>query len=421
MATDFGVQDPNSTVVRLRDDLVMMPRQFGGQSCYIIEDARARQVLPRRRRRVHVHFTARRPDDDPPSDGVSRPGRWHARARRAPALAVCRWLVECQLASTGHSATADKLVHTARQETRQRWRSRFNPLVIKFPLGNPDRLLRAALPYVSWMLTRRGFALWLVLVSWALLDACDHWTRLATACGVIFAPGNRWLLVAAWVGLKVVHETFHGLTCKKYGGQVPSAGVMLIALAPVAFVDVTSSWRIRSKWQRIAIAAAGIYSELAIASAALIVWAHSRPGTTGQLALNIAVLASVNTLVFNANPLLRFDGYYMLADLLEIPNLYPRGQQYVGWWARKYILGQPVALPPAAQRERRIIQWYGILAFAWRVLLFVLLSLTLVGLLGPLGGVLGVALVASAFGAPAWRGVRDAWRSASRRPCLLGG
>ena len=110
---------------------------------------------------------------------------------------------------------------------------------------------------------------------------------------------------------------------------MPAAGITFLFFAPLAYVDVTSSWRFRSKWHRMATAAAGMYVELFAAAIALILWSNTLPGLRHYLALNVAVMASFSTLLFNGNPLIRFDGYFILSDLLEIPNLYPNSQQYL--------------------------------------------------------------------------------------------
>ncbi len=228
---------------------------------------------------------------------------------------------------------------------------------------------------------------------------------------------DNWLrLAAAWVLLKVLHETAHGLACKRYGGTVGSAGITLLFFMPLAYVDVTSSWRCRSKWQRIATAAAGIYAELFVASIATIVWATSSPGIVQTMALNIALTAGVSTLVFNANPLVRFDGYFILSDLLEIPNLYSCSQQWMADFVQTHVLGRETATPSWPQAKAWIIRVYAVAALAWRVLFFLTLALGLIGMLGHLGMVLAALLLGFAWGVPAVQTVRRLSQTAAGKP-----
>jgi putative peptide zinc metalloprotease protein len=219
--------------------------------------------------------------------------------------------------------------------------------------------------------------------------------------------------------LKVLHETAHGLACKRYGGTVGSAGITFLFFMPLAYVDVTSSWRCRSKWQRISTAAAGIYAELFVASIATIVWATSSPGIVQTMALNIALTAGVSTLVFNANPLVRFDGYFILSDLLEIPNLYSCSQQWMADFVQTHVLGRETATPVWSQAKAWIIRVYAIAAMAWRVLFFLTLALGLIGMLDHLGMVLATVLLSFAWGVPAVQTVRCLSQTAAGKPMNL--
>ena len=137
-----------------------------------------------------------------------------------------------------------------------------------------------------------------------------------------FFAGHNWLLLAAALaGAKVLHEFGHGLACKRFGGECHEMGVMLLVFTPCLYCNVTDSWMLPSKWRRAAIAAAGMYVELALAAGATFLWWFSNPGIVNSLSLNTMFICSVSTLAFNANPLLRYDGYYILSDLLEIHNL----------------------------------------------------------------------------------------------------
>jgi putative peptide zinc metalloprotease protein len=148
-------------------------------------------------------------------------------------------------------------------------------------------------------------------------------------------------------------------------------GIMLLVLMPVPYVDATSSWAFRSKWRRAMVAAAGMYVELAVAAIAAVVWARTADQTVAhEIARNAMVVASVSTLLFNANPLLRFDGYYILSDILEIANLAGRSKQYLYYLVRRYIYGVPRVQSPAhSPGERGWLLVYAVTSTIYRVII----------------------------------------------------
>src|SRR5262252_10522141 len=143
-----------------------------------------------------------------------------------------------------------------------------------------------------------------------------------------------------WISLgvvKIIHEFGHGLSCKAFGGECHEMGVLLMCLSPALYANVTDAWTLADKWKRIIISFAGIYVELIIAAGATFVWWYTPAyPVANNIALCVMVLCSVSTVVFNANPLMRFDGYYILADWLEIPNLRQKSaaiiQRKLGAW-----------------------------------------------------------------------------------------
>ena len=195
----------------------------------------------------------------------------------------------------------------------------------------------------------------------------------------VLAPSNLWLLYAAMFGAKVLHELGHGVACKRFGqkrnrsGEVHTVGVMLIAFIPIPYVDASSSWALRSKWQRAFIAAAGMYVELALAAVMLLIWINTDPASTlNQLAFNVIFIASVTTLLFNANPLIRFDGYYILSDLMEMPNLAQRSKDFLYYLVKKYVykVRRPNN-PSHGGAEKPVLVAYGILSFFYRIFITV--------------------------------------------------
>jgi putative peptide zinc metalloprotease protein len=253
------------------------------------------------------------------------------------------------------------------------------------------------LPAVGWLFGPIALAAWAAALVVGAYHIASQYDRFSAASMGILAPGNWLLLGACWILLKLVHELAHGLTCKKFGGSVLECGIVFILLTPVAYVGATGAWRLRSKWQRIFTSAAGMYVELFCAAIAALVWSYSPPGMLNHVAYNVVIMAGLSTVIVNGNPLMRFDAYYMLADFLEIPNLSMRGQQYVLYLGRRYLVGIRADCPEGA--TRRIVKLYGMLACAWRMLVLVCLLIAAHAL------VAGAGLILAATAALLWLGI----------------
>ena len=199
------------------------------------------------------------------------------------------------------------------------------------------------------------------LVALALVLVFQNWDRVGKMPDFLTLHNLVWLWVIL-IGVKVVHEFGHALMCKHYGGEVHDLGAMFIILTPFLFCDATDSWMFQNKWHKITVNLAGILVELILAALAVLVWVVSPPGLMNQLAFNAMVVCSVSTIFFNANPLMKFDGYYVLADLLEIPNLRDRASQQVTGFLTKLVTGRPAPELTEMSRTRQII--FGLYAVA---------------------------------------------------------
>ena len=170
--------------------------------------------------------------------------------------------------------------------------------------------------------------------------------------------------------LKICHEFGHAYACRCFGGHVPEMGAFFIAGTPCAYVDATSSWGFSSKWRRIAVALAGMYIELMIAAIAVFVWAFSTDPMVRSIAYNIIFLAGATTILFNANPLMRYDGYYVFSDLVEIPNLRSRASKAALQWLKRWAIGLNTQRTDATGTLRSTLIAYGIAASAYRLTVF---------------------------------------------------
>lgn len=364
---DHAVREIGNLTLALRDDLKFQSQPFDGENFILIEDP-LKAAFYRVGSAEYAFLSL--------LDGRTTVAEVLGHLANSPsgevltaheAAGLCKWLIEAELASTAESSDPHRRSTAAKKAQRGRFWQNWNPIAMRWPLVNPDPLFTAITPCLHWLFTRWAFAPWAVIVLLALYHAAADWPRLVASSSAVVMLGNAWWLTACWVVLKCLHEMAHGIVCKKYGCQVRGAGIILVLFAPIAYVDVTSSWRCRYKWERMHIAVAGIYLELLVAAAALLTWSHTGPGIVNHVCLNVAIMASVTTLIFNANPLMRFDGYYVLADWLEIPNLNTRGQQWLTQSARKYLLGMNTSTSTLTRGRGLVIRVYALAAFVWRI------------------------------------------------------
>lgn len=403
---DHAVQDFASTSLSLRADLIFTPGTSGARPHYIVEDP-----LNSRYFRVgHVEYTFVSLLDGRTTvhDALRRLSTLlpNHSLTESDAAELCRWLVETDLAHTPQSSQAARLARQAIENKEREVKARGNPLVFRVSLFQPDRLLASLNRGFGWMYSLPVLFLWLALVTVGAYKIFGHWDRFAASSYGIFAPDNWLWIGVCWIVLKIVHETSHGIVCKRYGGNVRETGLLFILFAPLAYVDVTASWRFRSRWQRIHVAAAGMYAELAIAAVAAIVWSNTESAWLSNLCYNTVVMAGITTILFNANPLMKFDGYYMLSDAVGIPNLCLLGQQYLRYLGRKLLLGMPGRLPNWPAGKGGLTRTYGIMSFFWRILVCISLTLTAVTLFHGAGIVLACLGVVLWVGLPALRFVR---------------
>lgn len=283
-----------------------------------------------------------------------------------------------------------------------------NLLFLRIPVLDPDHFLNHWLGLFGRLFTWYGLAAWILLVGTGLFFLSGHFDQLLAAArgggrgedGVL-APSKLPLLYVCTFFLKVLHEFGHAFACKRLGrieggtGEVHEMGVMFMVLMPMAYVDASVSWSFRSKWRRIVVGAAGMMVELAVAAVAAIVWANTTSGMTiNAVCYNVLFVAGVSTVLFNANPLLRYDGYYMLSDLLEIPNLAQRSRQYLQYLVKKYAWGIRLAQDPShTQGERGWLVVYGIASTIYRVMVSVAILLFVSDQLFILGALLAIAAI----------------------------
>ena len=266
------------------------------------------------------------------------------------------------------------------------------PFAIRFALFNPDRFLKRNVRYYKPLLNTATALVWAVLVVVALVMAWLHWPELVEHSETRFAdPGNflwYWLLYPL---VKALHEFGHACFTRAWGGPVREMGIMLLVFFPVPYVDSSAAHGFSERKRRILVSAAGIMVETFLASIALLVWINTDSGVLHDLAFDIVIIGGVSTLIFNANPLLRFDGYYILSELIQIPNLGTRSVQYLGYLFKCYALDIPgLRTPVTAKGEKKWLVAYGIGAGIYRVFITLFIAFWVAGKLFIVGFLLAL-------------------------------
>jgi len=263
-----------------------------------------------------------------------------------------------------------------------------NFLFIRIPLLDPDRFLNAALPLVGWIWSWVGLVLLIGAVATGLFFVVTDFEQLIAHGRSVFSRAklmsNLPLLYASFVLVKVFHEFSHAFACKEFGrqegtaGEVHTMGVMFLVFTPLPYMDASSAWAYRNKWRRVLVGMAGMLTELFIASLAAVVWHFAGPGVVKSIAYNVMFIASVSTVLFNGNPLLRYDAYYITSDLLEIPNLYQRSREYIYYLVKRYVWNVKQARNPGhSPGERFWLLTYGVASSLYRIFIFTMIILFL--------------------------------------------
>ena len=282
-----------------------------------------------------------------------------------------------------------------------------NPLALRMPLLDPGPFLEATQVVGRVIFSRLGFVLWFLLIIGATGIVVTRWSELAgNMPDRLFSISSILPLVLAYIPVKLLHELGHGYALRRWDSEVREVGLMFLVFFPVPYVDASQAMMLPSKWQRITVSAAGILVETGLAAVATFVWAMAEPGALRAIAFNVMLIGGVSTILFNANPLLRFDGYFMLSDFLESPNFAQRANKYFWYICERYVLGIVEAVPPQMVRnERGWLLTYAVSAFVYRIFLLVLISLFIASRFFGLGILLAMWSLVMALGVPTFKGL----------------
>jgi putative peptide zinc metalloprotease protein len=264
------------------------------------------------------------------------------------------------------------------KEKQQRIATFTNIMSLRFKGIDPERFFNFIYPYIRWFFTVRALVACIILALAALTLVVVQFdvfrTRLPSFQSFFQAQNWLWLALTLTI-TKILHEFGHGLSCKHFGGECHEIGVMFLVLTPCLYCNVSDSWMLPNRWHRAAIGAAGMYVEVVLASICTFIWWFTEPGPLNYTALNVMFISSVSTVLFNANPLLRYDGYYILSDILEIPNLRQKASTILNRKLGKWCLGLEEPEDPfLPKRKQWLFATYTVAAamYRWVVVLSIL-------------------------------------------------
>jgi len=263
----------------------------------------------------------------------------------------------------------EELFERQLKQKQNKLKQRFsNPVAQKVPLWDPENFLNRHFDKVAWLFSGWVAIAWLLLIAYTLLQALQHWPQISQHFTVnALSPYNLLIMFLLYPPVKILHELGHAFSAKLEGGEVHEMGINFLMFMPIPYVNVSTATHFRSKYKRMLVSAAGILVESFLAALGLLLFLATEPGLMHDIGFNIFVIGGISSLFFNGNPLLKYDGYYILADALSIPNLYQRSGQYWCYLIQRYLFGMRDASSPAyAPGENFWFVVYGLLSLVYR-------------------------------------------------------
>lgn len=400
--------------IRLRPDLGFTEQRYEGRIYHVVKDPVSMRYY---RFKEHERYLLGLMDGQHTLEEAQKSFEQRFRPERLTLEdleAFTSQLLQAGLAQNETPGAGKQIYDRFKKRRRKMIMNKFmNVLYIKIPLVDPDALLNRMVKPLGFIFTRWFLYLSVAIMLSALFLVMSQWNSFIArlpAYQEFFSFKSVFYLWIALGVVKIIHEFGHGLSCKTFKGEVHEMGALFLVFSPCLYCNVSDSWMLPNKWHRIIISAAGIYVELIIAALSTFVWWWSEPGSfASNMSMSLMVVCSVSTLVFNANPLMRFDGYYVLADWLEIPNLREKSNRFLMSVVQEYGLGIEVPPQPYMTRGRQILfVTYAIAAYLYRwFITFVVLVFMFTFLepykLGAISFVLGIAAMVTMIGQPLYQ------------------
>lgn len=410
---------PSPTLPVARCDLRAVPLELRGQRYWTVKDPVALRYY---QLRDEEHFLLELLDGQHSLEEVVQ--RFEARfaPRRLERSELARFLLllhrEGLVVAPAAGQGAVLLTRRKQRSGRRLLATLTNVLAIRLGGVNPDRLLSTVVPALRPLFSRWMLILVTALIALVAILVASHFGTLTARLPRLhefLGPGNLvWLLVALAL-VKSLHELGHAVACKHFGGECNRIGVMLLVFTPALYCDVSDAWMFPNRWQRIAVSAAGVGVEIVLASLAALLWIATQPGWLNAMCLNVMVVCSVGTLLINGNPLLKYDGYYVLADLLEAPNLRQQASSALRRWSARLLAGIELDRPRlVAEPGPALLATYGVASLLYRSLLIVAILWLLHTALKPLGlAIVSHMLTVLILASLAYEPASSAWRTFS--------
>ncbi|MFK7738385.1 MAG: biotin/lipoyl-binding protein [Pirellulaceae bacterium] len=377
--------------MRTRPDLIVQDVILQSNQCWVVKDPVSMKFY-RLQQAEYLIFEALR-------DNISYSQLKELLSRRFPEQKVStnsiqQLIIQMQRMGLLVSDSPGQAISLQKERSQERRRKIAGTLATslispRFPGFDPERLLTFLYLRLKWMFSGWFTCLALATCFCALTLVAtnleEFYSRLP-GFQAFFGLQNLGLMFALLIVTKSVHELGHGLMCKHFGGECHEIGFMLLVFTPAMYCNTSDSWILPNRWHRIAIGAAGMYVEVCLAAICTFIWWNTNPGWVHYLAFNIMFLSSVSTLVFNANPLLRYDGYYMLSDFLEIPNLSQKAKTTLVSKLRKLCLGlKPTNSRHMPNKNRFWFLLYSVASPAYRWFIMIVIFWFLRDILEPYG------------------------------------
>ena len=279
-------------------------------------------------------------------------------------------LYESDLLKSGAQTDPDEMFERQSKQRSNKLKQRFaNPVALRFALWDPEDFLNRHFHKVKWIFSKRIGLIWLLLMIYTAVEAVQHWPQINHHFGInALSPYNLLLIFLLYPPIKFMHELGHAFSAKLEGGEVHEMGINFLLFMPVPYVNVSAATHFRSRYKRILVSAAGIIVESFLAALGLLLFLAAQPGLVQNIGFNIFLIGGVSSLFFNGNPLLKYDGYYILADTIGIPNLFQRSANYWQYLFRRYLFGMRDAVSPvSAPGEASWFVVYSLLSLVYRL------------------------------------------------------
>lgn len=362
----------------LRQDLRIVgdATDLGGQRYWKIYDPLSHRFTALSR--MHIAMLDAWPDARTADEIVEAVWRSHAQVvTSADVAAFAQFLIANGLAtSPDPGGWRQTFASTERLRAQWLWRIIKGYLFVKISLVDPERFLRATLPFVRPFGSRASLVTFALLLVVAVALVLREWDQFASSAVRLASWSGALEILPAVVFVKLLHELAHGYVAMHFGCRVQSLGVAFMVGAPMLFVDVTDSWKIKSTRRQLAIDGAGVGMDLAVSILSTLAWVFLPDGPGRSVAFNLATAGWLTSLMFNLNPFMKFDGYHMLADAIGMPNMQTRAMALSRWSLRESLFD--LKAPPPEGFEPHVMRWlvaYGFAVWIYRTIIFVGIAL----------------------------------------------